>query len=118
MSPDEIMEFVRELTISQLAELKQGIEKEQQRRKTDAAREIRERVSQLAKELDVSTDELMQKIVSKSVTGRSRAKIPPKYRDPDNPSNEWTGRGQKPVWLREKLEQGRSLEDFLIDKKT
>jgi|GEM_PF-2792880 len=36
------------------------------------------------------------------------------YRDPDNPGNTWKGTGAKPNWLKEKLVQGASLEDFLI----
>ncbi|MDP9044001.1 MAG: H-NS histone family protein [Pseudomonadota bacterium] len=34
-----------------------------------------------------------------------------KYRDGDNT---WTGRGSKPRWIREALEQGKSVQDFLV----
>lgn len=39
-------------------------------------------------------------------------KLPVKYRSPINPSLTWTGRGFKPVWLREALAGGASLESF------
>lgn len=42
----------------------------------------------------------------------------PKYRDPAKPENTWAGRGKQPWWLKEKLEAGASLEDFLIDQPT
>ena len=42
----------------------------------------------------------------------------PKYRDPDKPENTWAGRGKQPGWLKEKLEAGASLDDFLVDKPT
>lgn len=42
----------------------------------------------------------------------------PKYRDPAKPENTWAGRGKQPGWLKEKLEAGASLEDFLVDKPT
>jgi len=42
-----------------------------------------------------------------------KAKI--KYRNPQNPDETWTGRGMRPVWLREKLEQGAQLEDFKVE---
>jgi DNA-binding protein H-NS len=45
---------------------------------------------------------------------RKGGTVPVKYRNPDNPANKWTGRGMKPKWLRELLEQGRSLEEFEI----
>lgn len=41
------------------------------------------------------------------------AKIPPKYRDAES-GNQWTGRGLMPQWLKQKIEEGKSLEDFLI----
>ena len=38
----------------------------------------------------------------------------PKYRNPDNPSETWAGRGKLPRWLTAKLSSGKKLEDFLI----
>lgn len=37
-----------------------------------------------------------------------------KYRDPKNPSNEWSGRGRSPTWMQAYLNTGKSKEDFLI----
>lgn len=37
--------------------------------------------------------------------------VPVKYRSGDDT---WTGRGSRPRWVREALEQGKSLEDFLV----
>jgi len=43
-----------------------------------------------------------------------KTKSPPKYQHPENPSLTWTGRGRKPDWIKEGLEAGKSLDDFLI----
>ena len=50
--------------------------------------------------------------------GKAKMENPstPKYRDPTKPENTWVGRGKQPMWLKEKLEAGAKLEDFLIDK--
>lgn len=37
-----------------------------------------------------------------------------KYRNPKNSEETWTGRGRKPTWLVNALDQGKSLEDFAI----
>ena len=42
----------------------------------------------------------------------------PKYQDPQKPECTWAGKGKQPGWLKEKLEAGASLDDFLIDKPT
>lgn len=42
------------------------------------------------------------------------AKVAPKYRDPANPDNTWSGRGKQPRWLQAYTSSGRALDDFLI----
>jgi DNA-binding protein H-NS len=41
-------------------------------------------------------------------------KVPPKYRNPANPSETWAGRGVRPRWLQAQLKRGRKLEQFAI----
>ena len=41
-----------------------------------------------------------------------RKTIVPKYRGPDGRT--WTGRGMKPRWLTSELNNGKTLEDFII----
>jgi DNA-binding protein H-NS len=43
--------------------------------------------------------------------GRS---VAPKYRDPENPSQTWAGRGRAPRWLAAYEQQGRKRDEFLI----
>ena len=49
--------------------------------------------------------------------GRKLGKVAPKYRNPANPSETWTGRGKHPRWMAEQLKKGKKPEDFLIKKK-
>lgn len=46
-----------------------------------------------------------------AATGR---KVPPKYRNPNNPAEVWTGRGVSPKWVRDLLAQGMTKEQLLI----
>lgn len=41
-------------------------------------------------------------------------KVPPKYRDPANPTNVWSGRGRSPRWFAEALRAGLAAEAMLI----
>ncbi|MGE4079451.1 MAG: H-NS family nucleoid-associated regulatory protein [Reyranella sp.] len=38
----------------------------------------------------------------------------PKYRNPANRSETWTGRGLKPKWMVAAMKGGKKLEDFAI----
>ncbi|UYB54482.1 H-NS histone family protein [Xanthomonas sp. AM6] len=46
--------------------------------------------------------------------GRKLGKVPPKYRNPANAAETWTGRGKQPRWLAEQVSKGKKVEDFLI----
>lgn len=47
-------------------------------------------------------------------TASPRGKAVQKYRNPDNPAETWSGRGRPPKWAQAALDQGQTLEDFLI----
>ena len=53
----------------------------------------------------------------KSTKGRTLGKVAPKYRNPDNPRETWSGRGMQPRWLAEQVKRGKSAADFLISAK-
>jgi len=46
--------------------------------------------------------------------GRAGGKVAPKYRNPANPEEVWSGRGMTPRWLATYLREGKNKEDFLI----
>ena len=60
----------------------------------------------LASEAGYSLDELMSDKPKKSVKN--------KYRNPDDFSETWTGRGRKPKWIITLLDSGKSIEYYLI----
>jgi DNA-binding protein H-NS len=47
-------------------------------------------------------------------TRRSYPKVSPKYQNPKNPAETWSGRGKQPRWLTPQLESGKRLDDFRI----
>ncbi len=46
--------------------------------------------------------------------GRKLGKVAPKYRNPANADETWSGRGKQPRWLAAQVAQGRKVEEFLI----
>ncbi|WP_401750621.1 H-NS histone family protein [Stenotrophomonas muris] len=47
---------------------------------------------------------------------RPGAKVPPKYRNPMNAQETWTGRGRQPRWVENALNVGATLESLLIQQ--
>jgi DNA-binding protein H-NS len=71
--------------------------------------ELREQLQRLEFEAARPSTARMARVGS--LRGR---KISAKYRDPDNRSNVWAGRGAVPRWMQEKIRAGAKREDFLI----
>jgi DNA-binding protein H-NS len=82
--------------------------------------ELRDRVSQiLASRVQSERRELETRLarlqsVAGAALGDKRGKVAPKYRNPENPSETWTGRGLRPRWLAAALKTGKKLADFQI----
>ena len=69
--------------------------------------EVKKAMTELAEKHGFKLQELMG--------GRGKGKITaPKYANPEDPSQTWTGRGRKPNWLVAKLKKGAKTEDFAI----
>ena len=45
---------------------------------------------------------------------KTKRSVAPKYADPENSENTWTGRGRKPKWFIAGLESGSTAVDFAI----
>jgi DNA-binding protein H-NS len=45
---------------------------------------------------------------------RPYPKVEAKFRNPDNPSETWSGRGKTPRWLARLIATGRKLDEFRI----
>ena len=45
---------------------------------------------------------------------RPYPKVEPKFRNPNNPSETWSGRGKQPHWVRNLLAAGTSLDDLRV----
>lgn len=77
--------------------------------------EVAAKVRKLAQDngLDIS-DLMAANKTKKSKANKTRGKVAPKYKNPANPVETWTGRGRQPLWVADALMGGKSLDDLLI----
>jgi len=47
---------------------------------------------------------------------RPYPKVLPKYQNPKNPAEKWSGRGRQPLWVQAQLKSGKKLDRFLISR--
>jgi DNA-binding protein H-NS len=97
-------------SLLQLEELSERVAKEIVSKREARSRELREEMVKLAEREGLTLEEVIR------AGQKPRKKQPPKqkYRNPDKPSQTWSGRGKKPGWVEKALEQGKSLKDLQI----
>ena len=102
---------LQKLSYRELVELKGRIGKAIEAKKLTEKSNIKKQVKALIEGAGFDVGDIVGNQSSKSLKGR---KVAPKYRNPKNPEDTWTGRGRQPKWLVAELGRGRSLNSFLI----
>lgn len=105
---------LKSMSIEKLSNLKQQVEAALSAKVIEQRRELEAKLSQLSRLGDGHARASGRLGQSHSLRGRS---VDPKYRNPENPSETWAGRGLKPRWLTAAMKSGKKLEDFAIGGK-
>jgi DNA-binding protein H-NS len=88
------------------------------RRKTELLAETktnaRARIEKILADEGLTLDELFGRRRGAAAKG-ARAKVAPKYRNPKDSSQTWSGRGRTPLWLAAAVKAGKKIQDFAID---
>lgn len=97
------------LSIADLRTLQHSVKQELKKREQHDVAVAREKILAIAKSVGISVREL--------VGGSVRAKSGPvavQYQNPNDQSQQWTGRGRQPKWVKAWLEVGKSLDALRI----
>lgn len=78
--------------------------------KEAAAREILDKAAAMGLDLEAIAKRQRRRSPKLGV------KVPPRYQDPYDPRNVWSGRGKRPVWMREAIKLGISVEQMEIGR--
>ena len=100
---------IEKMNYAELSQLRTQIDRLMVERQNAERVALRQKLADMAKEHGLSLEEVLGK-------GRKgKGSVAPKYRDPKNPDNTWTGRGRMPRWMVAATKGGKaSKDDFLI----
>jgi DNA-binding protein H-NS len=102
---------IRNLNHSQLTDLIQRARARQVELAAEKATKLRAKISAMVKAEGFAIEDVFG-----GAGGRRgvRRKVKPKYRNPVDPSQTWTGRGKHPRWYNAALASGKKEKDLLI----
>ena len=100
---------IDKMSYAELGQLRTQIDRMMVDKQNSERVALRQKLADMAKEHGLSLEEVLGK-------GRKgKGSVAPKYRDPKNPGNTWTGRGRMPRWMVAATKGGKSSKaDFLI----
>jgi DNA-binding protein H-NS len=98
---------LKSMSIDKLTKLRDQVDTALHSKVADERRTLEAELTKLSR---LSTS----KSRSKGLRLGARGPVAPKYRNPEDPSETWTGRGLKPRWLAAALKAGKKLEHFSI----
>ena len=100
------------LSLDELLEAQKQLQEKLQAEKHNAIAEIAERMKLMGISIaDIQGFFNHTKPVSSSKPNSSSK---PKYRNPDNPDETWTGKGKPPNWFKTAIKKGKEKESMLI----
>jgi DNA-binding protein H-NS len=97
---------------SELQQLKKDIDKELTQRRKQEAKQAQQELKEVAEKYGFSLSELVPSSAAKGTRSTSTGTI--RFRHPQDPSKTWSGRGRKPVWVKEWEAAGRSLDEARV----
>ena len=101
---------LKSMSIDKLTKLRDQVDTALHSRVADERRTLEAELTKLSR---LSTSQLRSKGLGLGVRGP----VAPKYRNPENPSETWAGRGLTPLWLAAAIKAGKTLEHFSIAQK-
>lgn len=105
------------MSLDELWELHERISKILSARIVAEKEELEKRLEQLSGGRDRDGGVLVALGSRASRNNRPRRKYPqvfPKYKNPDDPNETWSGRGKQPRWLVAALKAGGKVDDYRI----
>lgn len=100
---------LNELSLSDLKKLQKDVTKAIENFGDRERKAALAELEALARDRGFSLAQLMDDVAAKP-----RKSVAPKYANPMDPSETWTGRGRKPRWVVAALDAGKSLDDLSI----
>jgi DNA-binding protein H-NS len=107
---------VSSMSENQLRELIQRAEEALERLVAKRARSTLKEARRLAAEVgfEVTFAKTGKRGGGKAKPQSPRGKVLPKYRNPENPEETWSGRGRQPKWVQAALAERHTLSDLAI----
>lgn len=103
---------IKNLNHNQLSELINKAKIRQEELEKEKVAKLREKVIGMIKAEGFTFEDVFGGRTARRT--RRTGTVPPKYRNPNDPAQTWSGRGKRPRWFNDALKAGKKEADLLI----
>jgi DNA-binding protein H-NS len=104
------------MSLGDLRNLQEQIKQEMKQREQQDLQKAREQIMAIAQSVGVPLKDLIA-TSGRGAKGGGKSgsgSVAVRFRNPDNESQQWTGRGRQPKWVKEWVEGGKSLDKLRV----
>jgi DNA-binding protein H-NS len=98
------------MSLGDLRNLQDQIKQEMKKREQSDMAKAREQILAIAQSVGVPLKDL----IASTGRGGKTGSVAVRFRNPDNASQQWTGRGRQPKWVKEWVEGGKSIDKLRV----
>jgi DNA-binding protein H-NS len=102
------------MSLGDLRNLQEQIKQEMKQREQQEVQKAREQIMAIAQSVGVPLKDLIAASGRGSKSAAKPGSVAVRFRNPDNESQQWTGRGRQPKWVKEWVEGGKSLDKLRV----
>jgi DNA-binding protein H-NS len=105
------------LSLGDLRNLQEQVKQEMKKREQQEVQKAREQIIAIAQSVGVPLKDLISasgRGAKGAQAGASTGTVAVRYRNPNNATQQWTGRGRQPKWVKEWVEGGKSLDTLRV----
>jgi DNA-binding protein H-NS len=99
------------LSAAELRQLQERVKQELKRRESQDQAKAREEILAIARSVGLPLHELVGNAAGR---GKKTGPVAPRYRNPADASQQWTGRGRQPQWVKQWLDAGKDIAGLKI----
>jgi DNA-binding protein H-NS len=105
---------LKALSPKELKALIANAESQMQEARASQVQEVRKKIDALLSSSGLSLADIYPAHGGKGGKGGKRGAVAPKYRNPEDPSQTWTGRGKRPLWFAAAIKRRGVTADSLL----
>jgi len=101
-------------SLADLRNLQEQIKQEMKQREAQELQKAKEQILAIAQSVGVPLAELMGKGGKGGNKTGTSGPVAVRFRNPSDASQQWTGRGRQPKWVKDWVEGGKSLDALRV----